>query len=291
MGRRKYGQEEFSARGWAAWNDMFRNGVKGQNPRDGHGFIFGKWQGGNSTESMRHYVTGTLRAGGGPFYRAAHSVNYLESHDDETLGDFIRIGTGAVGEEQVIADVDANAALPPKQMALHKLAALFLFTSRGPAMIHAGQEFGRSKVIAATDAPDPRVGRLDRNSYNKDNETNWINYRHAEMNHELRDYYRGLIAIRKTHSAFRRGMPESVRFLPTPSPFTIAYRLKSEGNGEPDFIVGLNGNPDDSSAILLPQGKWTVLADENAAGIDRLRSGLSGEIRIPKTSGMVLVQE
>ena len=111
----KYGQEEFSRRGWAAWNDMFRNGVKGQNPRDGQGFIFGKWQGGNSPESLRHYIAGTLRTGGGPFYRAAHSVNYLESHDDETLGDFIRIGTGEVKEDQVVADVDVNAALPPNR--------------------------------------------------------------------------------------------------------------------------------------------------------------------------------
>jgi pullulanase len=287
----RYGQEEFSRRGWAAWNDMFRNGVKGQNPRDGQGFIFGKWQGGNTPESLRNYVTGTLRTGGGPFYRASHSVNYLESHDDETLGDFIRIGTGAVKEDQVVADVDANAALPPKQMALHKLAALFLFTSRGPVMIHSGQEFGRSKVIAATDAPDSRVGHLDRNSYNKDNETNWINYRHSEMNRELRDYYRGLIAIRKTHPAFRSSLPESVHYLQTPSPLVIAYRLKSEKTGEPDFFVALNGNPDDPCAIRLPEGKWDVLADEKAAGIDRLRSGISGEIQIPKTSGLVLVRE
>ena len=287
----KYGQEEFSARGWAAWNDIFRNGVKGQNPRDGHGFIFGKWQGGNSAESLRRYVTGTLRADGGPFFMPAHSVNYLESHDDETLGDFIRIATGAVGEEQVVADVDTNAALTPKQTALHKLAALFLFTSRGPVMIHAGQEFGRSKVIAATDAPDPRVGCIDRNSYNKDNETNWINYRHSEMNRGLRDYYRGLISLRKTYSAFCRGGPESVRFLQTPSPFLVVYFLRSAAPGDPDFVVALNGSPDDPFPILLPDGKWAVLADETAAGIERLRSGISNAITVQKTSGLVLVRE
>ncbi len=287
----RYGQEEFSRRGWAAWNDGFRTGVNGQNPRDGLGFIFGRWQGGNSPESLRNFVTGTLKESGGPFYRSAHSVNYLESHDDETLGDFIRIGTGEVKEGQVIIDADANAKLSPKQLAIHKLAALFLFTSRGPVMVHAGQEFGRSKVIASTDSPEPRVGQLDRNSYNKDNETNWINYRHSEMNRELRDYYRGLIDIRNTHPAFRRGLPESVRFLQTHSPFSLAYLLKSEKTGEPDFVVALNGNPDSTAAVRLPEGKWSSIVDGAHAGTGKIRQGLSGEIVIPACSGMALIRE
>jgi pullulanase len=287
----RYGQEEFSRRGWAAWNDWFRNGVKGQNPRDGLGFIFGKWQGGNSKETLRHFVTGTLKESGGPFYRSAHSVNYLESHDDETLGDFIRIGTGEVKEGQVIFNADANAKLSPKQLAIHKLAALFLFTSRGPVMLHAGQEFGRSKVVASTDSPEPRVGHLDRNSYNKDNETNWIDYRHSEMNRELRDYYRGLIDIRKTHPAFRRGRPESVRFLQTHSPLSLAYLLKSEKTGEPDFVVVLNGNPDSTSAVRLPEGKWSSFVDGAHAGTGKIRQGLSGEIIVPACSGMALIRE
>jgi pullulanase len=287
----KYGQEEFSARGWAAWNDMFRNGVKGQNPRDGQGFIFGKWQGGNTPESLRQYVTGTLRSGGGPYYRPSHSVNYLESHDDETLGDFIRLAAGDVEENRVIADADANAALTPRQLSLHRLAALFLFTSRGPVMIHEGQEFGRSKVIAAADAPDPRIGRIDRNSYNKDNETNWIDYRHSEMNRGLVDYYRGLISLRKTFSAFRSGGPGSVTFLETPSPLVVAYSLGSENTLGPQFIVALNGDPDSAFSISLPAGKWAVLADKTVAGTEKLRSGISGKVMVPKTSGLVLVRE
>jgi pullulanase len=287
----KYGQEEFSARGWAAWNDMFRNGVKGQNPRDGQGFIFGKWQGGNSPESLRQYVTGTLRSGGGPYYRSSHSVNYLESHDDETLGDFIRLAVGDVKENQVIVDRTANAALTPRQLSLQRLAALFLFTSRGSVMMHAGQEFGRSKVIAPTDAPDPRIGRIDRNSYNKDNETNWIDYRHSDMNRGLVDYYRGLITLRKTFSAFRRGRPESVRFLRSPSPLVVAYSIASESARDPEFVVALNGDPDSAFPISLPEGKWAVLADETTAGTDKLRSGISENVIVPKTAGLVLIRE
>jgi pullulanase len=287
----RYGQEEFSRRGWAAWNDMFRNGVKGQNPRDGLGFIFGKWQGGNSQETLRHFVTGTLRETGGPFYRSAHSVNYLESHDDETLGDFVRIGTGEVKEEGIIADVEANAKLSAKQLAVHKLAALFLFTSRGPVMIHAGQEFGRGKVIAPTDSPEPRVGRIDRNSYNKDDETNWINYRHAGMNRDLVEYYRGLIEMRRMHSAFRRGLPESVRFLQTQSPLALGYLLKSEKRGEPEIVVILNGDPDSAAAVRLPEGEWSPIVDGARAGTGKIGPGSSGEVTVPACSGTVLMGE
>jgi pullulanase len=287
----KYGQEEFSRRGWGAWNDWFRNGVKGQNPHDGQGFIFGQWQGGNTHESIRHYVTGTLKADGGPFYRSAHSVNYLESHDNHTLGDFIRLGTGEVKENQVITDADANAKLSEKQLALNKLGALFLFTSRGPVLIHEGQEFARSKVIAPTDCPDPNIGKIDQDSYNKDNETNWINYRHSDMNRELCDYYKGLISLRKKHAAFRRSQPEAVRFLPTVSPLSLAYSLKTIDPEEQEFVVALNGSPDGPYPIRLPDGKWTVLVDGKKAGIEPIRSGLYGEIKIFPSSGMVLVRE
>jgi pullulanase/glycogen debranching enzyme len=287
----KYGQEEFSRRGWGAWNDRFRNGVKGQNPRDGLGFIFGRWQGGNTLESLRGYVCGTLKARGGPFIRAAHSVNYLESHDDQTLGDFIRLGTGEVKDGQVIADVDANVLLSPKQLALNKLGALFLFTSRGPVMIHEGQEFARSKVIAPTDRPDRDVGKIDHNSYNKDNETNWINYSHAAMNRCLVDYYRGLISLRAKHPAFRKSGPNAVQFLSTPSLLCLAYHLNTFRPEDPEFVVALNGDPDAVCPIPLPDGKWAVLADGTGAGIEKIRSGLAGEVRIPPSSGMVFERE
>ena len=50
-------------------------------------------------------------------------------------------------------------------------------------MIHSGQEFARSKVIFNdVNVNDEEKGRLDHNSYNKDNETNYINYDYATMN-------------------------------------------------------------------------------------------------------------
>ncbi|NOZ03271.1 MAG: pullulanase, partial [FCB group bacterium] len=121
----------FSDMGWASFNDQIRNGVKGQNPINGRGFIFGRWQGDNTQKTLRRYALGSLRAYGGQYLIPDHSVNYLEAHDDYTLGDFIRIGSGKVGEHEVIKDRVANAKVRGKQLAMNKLGALFLFTSQG----------------------------------------------------------------------------------------------------------------------------------------------------------------
>ncbi|TVQ16741.1 MAG: pullulanase, partial [Balneolaceae bacterium] len=88
-----YDPNGFSAIDWAAWNDQIRNGVKGSDPVNGKGFIFGSWQYETSREALENFMAGTLWHGpNGRFAKSGHSVNYLESHDGYTLGDFIRIG-------------------------------------------------------------------------------------------------------------------------------------------------------------------------------------------------------
>ncbi len=102
----------FSLRGWGSWNDQIRNGIKGENPKDGPGWIFGKWYGNNNPDRIKSYVNGTLvKDKNGLFQKKEHSVNYLECHDGLTLGDFIRIGTREVDPEKIINDVDKNAKL------------------------------------------------------------------------------------------------------------------------------------------------------------------------------------
>ena len=127
----KYQLAEFSRHGWASWNDQIRNGVKGQNPKDGHGFIFAKYYNDHNIERIKSYLTGTLAEDGGLFQQASHSINYLESHDDYTLGDFIRIGTRQVKPRKGPFDADEMARLSTKQLKLNKLAALFLFVRYG----------------------------------------------------------------------------------------------------------------------------------------------------------------
>jgi len=282
-----YDPAGFSVRGWGAWNDQIRNGIKGENPFNGQGWIFGKYYGNNNPQRIKSYVNGTLTKDSlGLFQKPDHSVNYLESHDGYTLGDFIRLGLGDVKKDEIIKDVDKHVKLTPQQLKLNKLAALFLFTSRGITMIHSGQEFARSKVIPLHILEqDPNKGMIDHNSYDKDNETNYINYNHASINKELLDYYAGLIELRKKFESFRRADYKDLSFIDfKKNPFAVGYNLKYKGD---EFIVFFNANPKIALEAELPEGDWHVLADENTAGVNPIKS-LQKKIMLNASTGIVL---
>lgn len=285
-----YDPAGFSLRGWGSWNDQIRNGVKGENPVNGQGWIFGKWYGNNNPERIKSYVNGTLiRNKEGMFQKKEHSVNYLESHDGYTLGDFIRLSLGNVKPDEVIADVGKNAELTYKQLKLNKLAALFLLTSQGITMIHSGQEFARSKVITKdVNAADEEKGRLDHNSYNKDNETNYINYDFAKLNSTLVDYYKGLISLRNKYPAFRRAAYDDIKFYDVKdNQFALGYEINY---GEDEFIVLFNANPDKEQEFSLPLGDWDVLVSPISAGTES-HGNVSSNIEVEKSAGYVLMKK
>ena len=282
-----YDPAGFSVRGWGSWNDQIRNGIKGENPVNGSGWIFGKWYGNNNPGRIKSYVNGTLiRDSLGLFQKKEHSVNYLESHDGYTLGDFIRIVLGKMKPDEVITDVYNNAKLTPEQLKLNKLGALFLLTSRGMTMIHSGQEFARSKVIPKdVNVDDPEMGRIDHNSYNKDNETNYINYEYAEMNSELVNYYKGLISLRNKYEAFRRAGYEDITFCDIKdNQFALGYHIKYNGD---EFIILFNAHPDSDEEFHLPKGEWEVLVSPEYAGTEP-QGNVVTEIEVQPTSGFVL---
>ncbi len=255
-----YDPAGFSLRGWGSWNDQIRNGVKGENPYNGLGWIFGQWYGNNNPDRIKSYIKGTLvKDEQGLFQTPEHSVNYLESHDGYTLGDFIRIGLRSVDPHHYkITNVDEFVRLNDEQLKLNKLAAMFLFTSQGITMIHSGQEFARTKVIAFNpEIPDTNQGKIDHNSYDKDNETNYINYSHVDINYELFEFYQKLIELRKKHSALRRADYEQITFLNTENnSFSIAFRID---HNEESIIVALNADNYREAKIELPEGKWEIL--------------------------------
>jgi len=281
-----YDPQGFSLRGWGAWNDQIRNGIKGENPNNGLGWIFGSWYGNNSPQRIKSYVTGTLTKDSlGLFQKPEHAVNYLESHDGYTFGDFVRIGLGDVKPDEVIKDIDKNAKLTLTQLRLNKLGALFLFTSRGITMIHSGQEFARSKVLPLTNQNDPHRGMIDHNTYDKDNEVNYINYNHAKINQDLWDYYKGLIELRKEFKSFRRAEYDEVKFITVhDNDFALGYEVKHE---DENFVVLFNAHPLKEVVCELPKGKWEVLVNSDKAGIKAIET-VSGIITIPTSSGFVL---
>ena len=277
----------FSARGWGAWNDQIRNGVKGENPDNGLGWIFGHWYGNNSIERVKSYVRGTLvRDQFGLFQKPEHSVNYLESHDGYTLGDFIRIGSKEVDPANVIKDIKEHSKLSPYQMKLNKLGALFLFTSQGMTMISSGQEFARSKVIPLNGPEgDANKGHIDHNTYDKDNTANYINYDIAEQNKELIEYYKGLIKLRNIFPAFRRAAYDDIVFLDIKdAPFALAYTVKYE---KETFLVLMNADQKLKHEFILPEGKWSTVVTPKTAGIEKIKA-CSKSLSVEPVSGYVL---
>ncbi len=278
-----YDPAGFSLRGWGSWNDQIRNGIKGENPYNGLGWIFGQWYGNNNPDRIKSYIRGTLiQDEFGLFKKPEHSVNYLESHDGYTLGDFIRIGLRNVNPHiHKITNVEEFVKLTEDQLKLNKLAAMFLFTSQGITMIHSGQEFARTKVIPFnSDIPDTNQGKIDHNSYDKDNEVNYINYEHVEINEELFAFYQKLIDLRKTYPALRRANYEQITFITDDSnPFALAYQI--EYNDE-IILVALNADNYNDFKLELPEGNWKVLLSSE------FLEKKSGKITLKPKSGIIL---
>ncbi len=284
-----YSPHHFSNHDWASWNDRIRNSIKGSEPMHDKGFIFSEWQHETRRERLENILKGTLNHGEGGLYNtSAHSVNYLESHDGYTLGDFIRIGLNPELQEQTVTDRDKHIQLNSTELKIAKLAALTLFTAQGISMIHTGQEFARSKIIAKTPCPDGDVGKMDHNSYQKDNETNWINFDDVRLNSSLFDYYRGLIHIRKHSPALRKCEPHEISFQHYGNPLVITFYISGYESGDlNDYYVLLNATGDEKAKCRLPEGTWEVIANKDIASLQSFDL-VKQSIKIEPQSGMLL---
>jgi pullulanase/glycogen debranching enzyme len=166
---------------------------------------------------------------------------------------------------------------------MNKLGALYLFTSQGIVFMHQGQEWARSKVIANTDAPDEFEGQIDHNSYEKDNETNWLNWNEKGLNSDLVDYYKGLIQLRKKYPSLRKSNPEDFKFFDFGKQIAVGYIVKEK------MAIIMNGSKTDSVSTTLPIGNWRMIVDGDSVQLDSHKI-MSEEINIAPISGMVLVR-
>jgi len=217
------GKNLFASMDISAWNDRFRNLIRGgtsatENPQ--YGLIFGKI----SPEEVWHAIQGYPEI----FFHPWLSVNYIESHDNHTFSDFLRLGNQDMKHDTEVKPENLLHAsrLSEKQLAQAKLAALVLFLSPGVVMIHEGQEMGRMRIVHPPDGSFSLLGQvqwhkshnhewvwqhhhwphhksrpwtIDGDGYEKDNPTNWIPWDLKEINRPLYEFYRALIAFRKQH--------------------------------------------------------------------------------------------
>ncbi|HRF38143.1 MAG TPA: DUF3372 domain-containing protein, partial [Saprospiraceae bacterium] len=80
------------------------------------------------------------------------------------------------------------------------------------------------------------------------------------------NYYKGLIALRKSHPAFKLPTQDLIQkhlqFLDTNESNLVAYLLKDNAGGDAwkDILVIFNGNST-AKSVSVPQGNWTLAVD------------------------------
>lgn len=182
----------------------------------------------------------------------------------------------------------AATRLTDQELEVSKLAALMLFTSQGITMMHAGQEWARAKVISDTSGKEKNTGLLDRDSYNKDNETNWLNFNEINLNSELFEYYLGLIEFRKLAPALRKALPEEVIFKVYEDPLHFTFSVSGESTDDPfDYFISLNTNPHKKHRIKLPKGNWQLIVNSKKVDLATPKS-IHDAYVVPAASGCVL---
>ena len=258
----------------AAFNDTIRDAIKG--PVSDHakgGFVqgvpdFEERLKTGITASVRHpqinYPEGDLWSG--PWAKEPHHcVSYDSCHDNHALWDkLVRTTPG-------LKDAD--------RLAMNRLAAVLVLTSQGIAFLHAGEEMARTK-------------KGHENSYNLPDSVNAIDWRRKAKYAGLVDYYRGLIALRKAHPAFRLHTAADIRrglaFLAMPAPGMVGYILQNPAGGKL-FAVLVNATAE-SQTVTLPAPNWRVLVDGERAGLKPL-GRLSGDsCLLPPRSALVLAK-
>lgn len=285
----EYKPAGFSDHGWISWNDRIRNGFKGYDPINNKGMIFGNWSHGTTRFALENFIRGTLEtAEHGLFNSSAHSVNYIESHDGYTLGDFIRIALNPAKKDTTYPKKNIVTKLDEKELSIAKLGALSLFVSQGVTMIHAGQEWARAKVITDHTGKDKNAGKLDHDSYNKDNETNWLNFNEIKTNQELFEYYVGLIELRKKSPALKKALPEEIIFKVYTDPLHVTFSISGENSNDSyDYFISLNANTTKSHSIHLPEGTWELVANDKLCALNGIKR-VQNEYSVLKSSGVIL---
>ncbi len=195
-------------------------------------------------------------------------ISYVSCHDDMCLADRLKATMPDATDEE--------------RASLHKLAETFVFTSQGVPFIFAGDEMMRDK-------------KGIHNSYNSPDSINTIDWRNKTIHHDVFDYVRELIALRKNHPAFRMGDADKVRqymeFLPVKGSNLVAFILKDNANGDSwkNIIVAFNSRKEPAK-LSIPTGRYTIVCKDGKIKQSGMGQVSGNEIIVPARSAMIIHQ-
>ncbi len=256
-----------------AFSDDIRDGIKGSVFDDqSTGFVSGAQ---NTEESIKFGVVGSIQHPQIDYKAVNYSdapwtnepwqaISYVSCHDNHTIYDKLHVSRRDASEEDIIA--------------MDKLANAIVLTSQGIPFIHAGAEMLRTK-------------NEEHNSYNLPDIINQLDWSRKTTYHNVVTYYKNLIALRKSHPAFRMPTSDDVRknlVFNTVDKGVVSYQISNHANGDDwkDIYVIYNAKTTPIQYPLEEDWNIAVLGDEF-----NKNTPVSSELEVPKLSMAVLYQK
>jgi pullulanase/glycogen debranching enzyme len=222
---------------------------------------------------------------------STNGISYLDIHDNWALAD------------RYALDDDHNG-LEGVDLAAVRIAAGLLMTSTGPVVIHGGTEMLRSKGLApheefeveAAGGPIRLKGRDDTYNLRAPNRFLWDRLAPGSDQAAMRDYWRGLLALRMSDygRVFRVAeVPDEHYRWITPSESTLlGYVVDGRV-----LVLANSGTEEGVFRFDLPDGDWRQVGDREWVDLDGVEgefSRLGGgtqEVRVQGGSFLIWVSE
>ena len=254
--------------GIGAFSDNIRDAVRGPLGCENAGFMDGV---AGNKENIHFGIAGGVEHPQVTVERWTNSplqhVSYVSCHDDHCLRDRLE---------------EATKATEAERLKMVKLSQTAVYTSQGIPFIFAGEELYRHKQGV-------------KNSYNKPDSINAIDWTYKTKYKDLVDYYAGLADIRHAHPGFCLGDADLVRekleFIEVDDPCVVAFRISGLEGIDPakSLTVLLNGSKKNVK-VEIPQGNYTVLAQLGYADVDGIGAYSGNTISAGATSATILAE-
>ena len=150
----------------------------------------------------------------------------------------------------------------------------------GNIFIQAGEEFARTK-------------KGEDNSYNLSADLNKLDWSRAYEYHELVEYYKGLIELRKKIKNLYINTADcvkNVKFIETKMENVVAFTIKNNNNNDGlwnELYVVYNSSEKDVK-LDIPDGKWQLLINKDSSEIFKTKVDCKNEINVLEKSAVIL---
>lgn len=248
-----------SRNGLGAFNDHFRNAIKGAPDGDDPGYVLDGRNRDGIISGLKGSITDWATEPG-------HALQYVTCHDNLSLWDKIVYSSNGATDEEI--------------QRMNELALGILAVSQGKMFLHAGSEFGYEK-------------QMEHNSYNKPDSVNSIKWNLRKPHAEMEAFVRHMISLRKSHPIFRlktkEEIEEQLRFLPNSLENSEAIIMEMNGaelEGETWNQVLVIINPTAAAEFSLIPGEWILQATN--VNPNRVGKAFSGKIKLEAKEMVVL---